>query len=169
MELEAEAPAGGRKKNRLIAAFLSPPEEGMEMWRPEGEDGRVGFVWCSSAVQLQSDLAVANSGGMSAHVDSTGVLVLRSHGAVAGQSTSIRLNLRERVMDFVGRLEDPKSLMGSAEEGSGQVAGCGNAPGTISTFTMQLMELECYRLPGQSVEVTRSHRKSPEEIIALAR
>jgi hypothetical protein len=56
-DLKAKEPAAG-KRSRLLAVFLNPPEK--EMWRQEGKR-LVQYVWRCSAVQLQSDLAVANT------------------------------------------------------------------------------------------------------------
>ena len=158
-DLEAKGPAGV-KRNRLIAAFLSPP--GKEMWREEGKR-QVGYVWRSSAVQLQPDLAVANSGGMSAHVVSE-ELELRSHGTVVEQSTSIKLSMRQRLVEMVvsgTRLGNPNDSIGTAQqavENPFQAAEDEDALGmseVTSTLRMRLTDLKCYRMPGQSSEVTR--------------
>ena len=160
--LKSKEPAG-RKKNRLIAAFLSPPEK--EMWREEGER-QVGYVWRSSAVQSQPDLAMANSGGMSACVDSKDELELRTHGTTADdQSTTIiKLNTRQRLLDVVGLETLPEGLdapigmvqraMNNPSPVKEEEDALGKAGGT-STLRMRLIDLECYRLPGRPVQVTR--------------
>lgn len=158
-DLEAKGPAEG-KRGKLIAAFLSPPEK--EMWREEGRR-LVKYVWRSSAVQLQPDLAMANNRGMSAHIVS-GLLELRAHGTAVEQSTTIKFNMRKRLVDIVGsgtRPGDPSDTIGvvqRAAEIPGQAAEDENAlsmPELTSTLRMRLTDLKCYRLPGESSEITR--------------
>lgn len=96
-DLQATEPAAG-KRSRLIAAFLSPPEK--ELWQHEGER-LVEYVWRSSAVQLHSDLAMTNSGGVSAHVN-FGALELQVHRMAAGQSTNIKISMRQRLVGIRG-------------------------------------------------------------------
>ena len=161
-DLESKGKAEG-KKNRLIAAFLSPPEK--EMWRKEG--GRhVGYVWRSSVVQLRPDLAMANSGGMSARVVSNDELELQAHGTTVGDqgTTIINLRLRQRLVNTVG-LETPLDHLNPSlstvqpavdnpfparEEEDLQAMATGT-----SMLQMRLIDLKCYRLPGKAVQVTR--------------
>lgn len=158
-DLEAKGPAE-RKRSRLIAAFLSPP--GKEMWRKEGQR-LVMYVWRSSAVQLQPDLAMANSRGMSAHLVS-GVLELRAHGTVVEQCTSLRFNMGKRLVDIMGlgtRPEDANDSIGTVQravEYPAQAPEDENALGmseVTSTLRMRLTDLKCYRLPGESSKITR--------------
>jgi len=158
-DLKAKETAG-KKGSRFIAAFLSPPEK--EMWRLEGKR-LVQYVWRSSAVQLQPDLAMANSGGMSAHVVH-GVLELRAHGTAFEQSTSIKIDMRKRLVETIGlstRLEDPNGSDGTVQQVVGnpdQTAEDENALGMselTSTLRMRLTDLKCYRLPGEASKVTR--------------
>lgn len=84
------------------------------MWREEGTR-QVGYVWRSSAVQLQPDLAMASSGGMSAGVVSES-LELRAHGTAVEQCTIIKISMPQRLVDIVVsgiRPEDPGDLMGT--------------------------------------------------------
>ena len=161
-DLKCREKVGGMK-SRLIAAFLSP--SGKEMWRQEGER-QVGYVWRSSAVQLQPDLAMANSGGMNARVVSEDELELRNHGMTAGdQSTTIiNLSMRQRLVDVVGLETRPESLIASMgtvqcavdnrysakEEENALAMGEGT-----SMLRMRLIDLKCYRLSGKAVRVTR--------------
>ena len=154
---------GGEKKNRLMAAFLSPPKK--EMWREE-EERPVGYVWRSSAVQLLPDLAIANSGGMSAHIVSSDELELRAHGTSAGDQSTIiiKVSMRQRVVDVVGLETQPQDL--STSTGTVQRAVDNPSPAkeeedalaiaeATSMLRMTLVDLKCYRLPGKAVQVTR--------------
>lgn len=158
-DLEAKGSAE-RKRNRLIVAFLSPL--GKEMWREEGKR-QVGYVWRSSAVQLQPELAMANTGGMSARVVSEG-LDLRAHGTAVEQSTSIKVSMRQRLVDVVvsntrpADLSDSTGTVQRAMDNPFQAAEDENALGLsegASTLKMRLTDLKCYRMPGKSLEVTR--------------
>ena len=161
-DLESKDTAGG-KKNRLIAAFLSPPEK--EMWREEGER-HVGYVWRSSAVQLQPDLAMANSGGMSARVISENEVELSTHGTTAGNQSTIiiKISLRQRLVDVVGletRPEDLNASLGTVQQpvdnqlpAKEEEEALGK-PEDTPTLRMRLLDLKCYRLPGKAVQVTR--------------
>ena len=157
-DLEAKRPAG-EKRGRLIAAFLSPP--GMEMWREEGER-LVGYVWRSSAVQLQPDVAMVHSGGMSARVVSK-ELELRAHGTAVEQSTSIKFSMRQRLVEIVisrTRPENPNDSMGAVQravENPFQAAEDNMALGTPEVtwpLRMRLTDLKCFRMPGKPLEVT---------------
>ncbi|PCG97667.1 Hypothetical protein PENO1_062170 [Penicillium occitanis (nom. inval.)] len=75
--------AKGKSSSRLIVAFTSPPE--MRMWRPEGKFS-MEYTWRTSMVQLEPDIAVADSGGMNASVVGE-VLELRSHGGAGKEDT----------------------------------------------------------------------------------
>lgn len=161
-DLESKETAGG-KKNRLIAAFMSPPEK--DMWREEGER-QVGYVWRSSAVQIQPDLTMANSGGMSARVVSKDELELRTHGTTVGdQSTTIiKLNTRQRLLDVViletlrEGLDAPIGTVQRAMDNPFPAKEEEDALGKaedITTLRMRLIDLKCYRLPGKAVQVTR--------------
>lgn len=158
-DLEAKGSAGG-KRSRLIVAFLSPL--GKEMWREAGKR-QVGYVWRSSAVQLQPEFAMANTGGMSARVVSEG-LELRAHGTAVEQSTSIKVSMRQRLADVVifetrpADLDDTMGPVQRAGENPFQAAEDENALGLsegTSTLRMRLTDLKCYRMPGKSLEVTR--------------
>jgi hypothetical protein len=135
-DLEVNRPGRG-KKGRLFAVFLGPPEK--EMWREEG--GRtVKYVWRSSAVQLQPIIAIANSEAMSAHVFS-GLLELRSYGAVAEEpSTSINIDMRKKLVDYVGLATQPENPNDSTE---------------MVRLRMRLTDWKCYRLPGEVATITR--------------
>ena len=158
-DMEAEGSAGG-KRSRLIVASLSPP--GKEMWREEAKR-QVGYVWRSSAVQLQPEVAMAISGGMSAHVVPEG-LELRAPGTAGDQCTSIKISTRQRLVDVVlletrpADLNDSMGTVGRAVQNSVQAARDENAPGlseVTTTLKMRLTDLKCYRMPGKSVKVTR--------------
>lgn len=134
----------GKSSSRLIVAFTSPPEK--EMWRPEGKRS-VQYVWQTSVVQLEPDLAVADSGGMSASVVGE-VLELRSHGGAGKERTSMKVDLARKIVDVKGlgtRLaenSENKNAVGSSE--------------ATSTLVMRLTDLKCYRMPGISSKITRS-------------
>lgn len=157
-DLEPKEPAAG-ERSRLIAAFLSPQEN--ELWRHEGER-LVGYVWRSSAVQLQSDLAIANHGGMSVHVG-FGAPESRLDGTAVEQSTTIIINMRQGLVEIMGlgtRPEDPTVLHGTAQraaEISDQSVENENVlrmSDVTSTLRMRLTDLKCYRLPGESSKIT---------------
>jgi hypothetical protein len=138
-DLEVE----GNSTSRLIVAFTSPPEK--EMWRPEGKR-TLQYVWRTSAVQLEPDLAVANSGGMSVSVVA-GALEFRPHEAAVKEGTSIKLDLTGRVVDIEGL---GTGLAGDA----GNESALGVSEGTLRV-RMRLTDLKCYRLPGISSKITR--------------
>ena len=158
-DVEAKASAGG-KMNRLIMIFLSPP--GKEMRREEGKR-QVGYVWQSSAVQLQPDLAMANSGGMTARVLSE-ELELRAHETAIEQSTSIKINLQQRRADigvFETRPEVPNDTKGTVQRAVENPFRAANGEDALrvsdvtSTLTLRLTDLKCYRMPGTPLKITR--------------
>ncbi|RDW69558.1 hypothetical protein BP6252_08578 [Coleophoma cylindrospora] len=134
----------GKSSSRLIVAFTSPPEK--EMWRAEGKR-LMQYVWRTSVVQLEPDLAVADSGGMSASVVGE-ALELQSHSGAVKESTSMKVDLAERIVDVKGlgtRLAENaenKNAVGFSE--------------ATSTLVMRLTDLKCYRMPGVSSKITRS-------------
>lgn len=134
----------GKSSSRLIVAFTSPPEK--EMWRPEGKRS-MQYVWRTSVVQLEPDLTVADSGGMSASVVGE-VLELRSHGGAGKEDTSMRVDLAGKIVHVTGlgtglaENAESKNVVGSSE--------------ATSTLAMRLTNLKCYRMPGMSSKITRS-------------
>ncbi|TVY62774.1 hypothetical protein LSUE1_G009202 [Lachnellula suecica] len=135
-DLEVE----GKGTSRLIVAFTSPPEK--VLWRPEGKR-TVQYIWRTSAVQLEPELALADGGGMSASIEA-GSLKLRSRGVAVKGCTSMKLDLAERVVDIGGL------IIGLAGDSSGM-----RSEGTL-VMRMRLTDLKCYRLPGVSSKITRS-------------
>lgn len=132
------------------------------MWREEGKR-HVGYVWQSSAVQLQPDLAMINSGGMSARVVSE-ELELRAHERAVEKNTSIKINLRRRRVDiavFDTRLEDPSDTMGTVQRAVSNPFRAAKDEDALRvsdvapTLTLRLTDLKCYRMPGQALKVTR--------------
>ena len=114
-------------------------------------------------MQLHPDLVIANSGGMSARVVSE-ELELRAHGTATEQNPSIKISTRQRLVDIVGlgtQPEDPNDSIRTAKraiENPSRATEDENALGmseATSTLRMSLTDLKCYRLPGESVEVTR--------------
>ncbi|KAJ5598074.1 hypothetical protein N7537_008158 [Penicillium hordei] len=109
----------GKSFSRLIVAFTSPP--GKEMWRPERK-GSVQYVWRTSVVQLEPDLAVADSGGMSASVVDK-VLELQSHGGAGKEVTSMKVDLAGKIVNVKGlgtglaENAENKNAVGSSEAG----------------------------------------------------
>lgn len=141
-ELGVETPAQS-KKSRLIAAFLSPP--GKVIFHVEKQQP-FEYAWRSSIVQLEPDLAITNSGGMSAHLIAE-VLELRSHGTSIDHSTNIMLDWKQRLVTVAGH--KPSSL-------SSSVASRSELPDSTETMLkLQLRDLKCYRLPVESLEITR--------------
>ncbi|KGO67138.1 hypothetical protein PITC_020440 [Penicillium italicum] len=134
----------GKSSNRLIVAFTSPPEK--EMWRPEGKRS-MQYVWRTSVVQLEPDLAVADSGGMSASVVDK-VLELRSHGEAGKEDTSMEV-------DLTGKIVNVKGLGTGIGENAKNKNAVGSSEAT-STLVMRLVNLKCYRMPGVSSKITRS-------------
>lgn len=134
----------GKVSSRLIVAFTSPPEK--EMWRPEGKRS-MQYVWRTSVVQLQPDLAVADSGGMSASVVDK-VLELQSHGGTGKENTSMKV-------DLAGKIVNIKGLGTGLAENAESMNAVGSSEAT-STLVMQLVDLKCYRMPGMSSKITRS-------------
>ena len=134
----------GNSSSRLIVAFTSPPEK--EMWRPEGKRS-MQYAWRTSVVQLEPDLAVADSGGMSASVVGE-VLELRSHGGAGKEGTSMKV-------DLAGRIVDVKGLGTGLAENAENKNAVGSSEAT-STLVMRLTDLKCYRIPGMSSKITRS-------------
>jgi hypothetical protein len=140
--------------NKLIAAFLSPP--GKVMFHVEKERP-LEYVWRSSAVQLQPDIVMANSGGMSAHI-SSGVLALRASETIDERNGSITLDLRKRTVAVLGLglgLEGKTRVVGFP----GQTADDGTVPGItqdpLTPVMMRLKDLKCYRLPVEAAELIR--------------
>ena len=133
-----------KSSSRLIVAFTSPPEK--EIWRPEGKRS-MQYIWRTSVVQLEPDLAVADSGGMSASVAGE-VLELRSHGGAGKEGTSMEVDLAGRIVDVKGfgtglaENAENKNMVGSSE--------------ATSTLVMRLTDLKCYRMPGMSSKIIRS-------------
>jgi len=130
-----------KSSSRLIVAFTSPPEK--EIWRPEGKRS-MQYIWRTSVVQLEPDLAVTDSGGMSASVAGE-VLELRSHGGAGKEGTSMEVDLAGRIVDVKGfgtGLAENKNVVGSPE--------------ATSTLVMRLTDLKCYRMPGMSSKIIRS-------------
>jgi hypothetical protein len=124
-------------KDRLFAVFLGPPDK--EMWRRDRER-TVGYVWRSSAVQLQPTIAITNNGAMGAHVDS-GLLKLQSYRALAEDpSTSINIDMRKKLVDVAGLANQQVNSNESTEK---------------ITLRMKLIDLKCYRQPGEVRTVTR--------------
>lgn len=134
----------GKSSSRLIVAFTSPL--GKEMWRPEGKRS-MQYAWRTSVVQLEPDLAVADSGGMSASVVGQ-VLELRSHGGTRKEDTSMKVDLARKLVSVIGlgtrvtENMESKNAVGSSE--------------ATSTLVMRLTNLKCYRMPGMSSKITRS-------------
>ncbi|KUL88296.1 hypothetical protein ZTR_04965 [Talaromyces verruculosus] len=133
----------GKSSSRLIVGFTSPPET--EMWRG---GRRLQYVWRASVVQLEPDLVVADSGGMSASVVSE-ALELRSHGGQGKtDATSLKVGLARKIVHVkglgTGIVENAKNknAMRSSE--------------ATSTLEMRLTDLKCYRMPGRSGRVTTS-------------
>ncbi|GAM40979.1 hypothetical protein TCE0_041r13745 [Talaromyces pinophilus] len=136
----------GKSSSRLIVAFTSPPER--EMWRLEG--GRLQYVWRASVVQLEPDLAVVDSGGMSASVVGE-VLELRSHGGPGkADATSMKV-------DMAGKIVHVKGLRTAIVENTEDENAVGSSKAT-STLEMRLTDLKCYRMPGISGRITTSER-----------
>jgi hypothetical protein len=135
----------GESTSRLIVAFTSPAEK--EMWRKEGKLPMVQYVWRTSMVQLEPDLATVNNGGMGASVVA-GALELRPYGAAVRESTTIKLDLARRVVDI------ERLITGLGDSGGDQSA-LGVSERT-STVRMRLMDLKCYRMPGESSKITSS-------------
>ena len=133
-----------KSSSRLIVAFTSPPEK--EMWRPEGKRS-VQYVWRTSVVQLEPDLAVADSGGMSVSVVGK-VLELRSHGWEGNEGISMKV-------DLAGRIVDVKWLGSGLVESAENKNAVGSSEAT-SALVMRLTNLKCYRMPGVSSKITRS-------------
>lgn len=90
------------------------------------------YVWRTSVVQLEPDLAVADNGGMRASIVGE-VLELRSHGGTGKEDTSMKV-------DLAGKVVHVKGLGSELAVGSSEAA---------STLVMRLTNLECYRMPGQ--------------------
>lgn len=134
----------GKSSSRLIVAFTSPQEK--EMWRPEGKRS-MQYVWRTSVVQLEPDLAVADSGGMSASVVDK-VLELRSHGGAGKEDTSMKV-------DLAGKIVNVKGLGTGLAENAENKNAVGSSEAT-STLVMRLANLKCYRMPGMSSKITRS-------------
>ena len=134
----------GKSSSRLIVAFTSPPEK--EMWRPEGKRS-MQYVWRTSVVQLEPDLTVADSGGMSASVVGE-ILELQSHRGAGKKGTSMKV-------DLAGRKVDVKGLGTGLAENAGNKNVVGSSEAT-STLVMRLTDLKCFRMPGVSSKITRS-------------
>lgn len=145
-------PSVQESNNKLIAAFLSAP--GKVMFHAEKERP-LEYVWRSSAVQLQPDIVMANSGGMSAHI-SSGVLVLRASETAGERNGSIALDLRKRTVAVSGLglgLEGKTRVVRIPEQTTddGTVPGVTQDP--VTPVMMRLKDLKCYRLPVVSIEV----------------
>ncbi|KAJ5213949.1 hypothetical protein N7449_001118 [Penicillium cf. viridicatum] len=125
----------GKSSSRLIVAFTSPPEK--EMWRPEGKRS-MQYVWRTSVVQLEPDLAVADSGGMSASVVDK-VLELRSHGGAGKEDISMKV-------DLAGKIVNVKGLGAGLAENAENKNAVGSSEAT-SMLVMRLANLKCYRMP----------------------
>ncbi|KAJ5431172.1 hypothetical protein N7445_008904 [Penicillium cf. griseofulvum] len=139
----------GKSSSRLIVAFTSPPEK--EMWRPESKSS-VQYVWRTSVVQLEPDLAVADSGGMSASVVDK-VLELRSHGGAGKEVTSMKVDLAGKIVNVKGLGTGLAENAGNA--GNKNAVGSSEATSTAtSTLVMRLANLKCYRLPAMSSKIT---------------
>jgi hypothetical protein len=123
--------AKGKSSSQLIVAFTSPPE--MRMWRPERKFS-MEYAWRTSMVQLEPDIAVADSGGMNASVVGE-VLELRSHGGAGKEDTSMKVDLTRKVVHVKGL-------------GSGLAENAVGSFEAASTLVMRLTNLECYRMPG---------------------
>jgi hypothetical protein len=135
----------GKSTSRLIVAFTSPPVK--EMWRHEGKR-TVQYVWRTSLLQLEPELAMANSGGTSVSVWA-GALEFRPHGAGVMEGTSMKIDLAERVVDIKG------FSAGLADCPTGNESALGVSEDTL-TMRMRLTDLEVYRMPGVSSKITRS-------------
>ncbi|KAJ5966675.1 hypothetical protein N7501_002923 [Penicillium viridicatum] len=130
----------GRSSSRLIVAFTSPPEK--EMWRPERKRS-MQYFWRTSVIQFEPDLAVADSGGMSASVMGE-VLKLRSHGG--GEEDTMKV-------DLAGKTVNVTLGTGLAEKAESKNVELSEA---TSTLVIRLTDLKCYRMPGMSSKITSS-------------
>ena len=163
-DLEDGGDADG-KKGRLIVAFSNPSDKGVEMW-PRDEDGQdsgVGYVWRSSAVQMQPNVAIWNRGGMNVEVVDR-ALELRNREIAVEQSTSVKIDIRNRLVEIKGsesrlrNLSDRTKAVEEAEEFQFHAVE-DEYPTAISQdpaiIRMRLTGLQCYRMPGNVSVVTR--------------
>jgi hypothetical protein len=134
----------GKSSSRLIIAFTSPPEQ--EMWRPEGKRS-MQYVWRTSAIQLEPDLAVADSGGMSASVVGD-VLELRSQGGAGKADASMKVDLVGKTVNVTG--------LGTGLAGNGESKNAVELSESTSTLVIRLTDLKCHRMPGMSSKIINS-------------
>ena len=148
------------KKSRLIAAFLSPPEE--EMVRDEGGDRLFQYTWRSSVVQLLPDIAMINGGGMTPYLNSDSSMEFRpSNEPSTEQSTTFELSIRKGLVSVSGLANVPKVSSGSTndavnqdEKSSPLFEGDEDAAGSWAV-RMRLTGLQCYCMPGMSSRIIR--------------